>query len=102
MVGSDKVPDTWRIWLVSAAMLLGIGILACTLWATQIVRGSTYVADLNRQSYLRVRLPGARGRIVDRSGVPLVDNRPSYNIALFMDDLGIKQRNRELLPKVQE
>ena len=102
MVAPDKVPDTWRIWLIRAGMLVGIAVLACSLWATQIVRGSTYVAYLNRQSYLRVRLPGARGRIVDRNGMPLVDNRPSYNIALFMDDLGIKQRNKELLSKVQE
>ena len=102
MAASDKMPEGWRIWLVSAAMLIGIAILACSLWATQILRGSTYVTELNRQSYLRVRLPGARGRIVDRNGMPLVDNRPSYNIALFMDDLGIKQRNTELLQKVRE
>lgn len=102
MAASDKMPDTWRIWLVSAGMLFGIGVLLLALWVTQIVRGATYVVDLNRQSYLRVRLPGSRGRIVDRNNVPLVDNRPSYNIALFMDDLGIKSRNKELLPKVQE
>jgi len=102
MAGSDKMPETWRIWLIAASMLIGIMILGGSLWTTQILRGSTYETDLRRQSYLRVRLPGARGRIVDRNGIPLVDNRPSYNIALFMDDLGIKQRHKELLPKVQQ
>ena len=102
MAASDKMPESWRVWLISAAMLVGIAILACSLWATQILRGSTYVTELNRQSYLRVRLPGARGRIMDRNGVPLVDNRPSYNIALFMDDLGVKRSDKELLPKIRE
>src|SRR3989338_4710229 len=102
MAASDKMPESWRVWLISAAMLVGIAILACSLWATQILRGSTYVTELNRQSYLRVRVPGARGRSMDRNGVPLVHNRPSYNIALFMDDLGVKRSDKELLPKIRE
>jgi penicillin-binding protein 2 len=102
MAASDKMPETWRVWLVAGGMLIGMGILACTLWTTQILQGSTHESSLKRQSYLRVRLPGSRGRIMDRNGIPLVDNRPSYNIALFMDDLGVKSRNKELLPKVQQ
>ena len=74
MAISDKIFFPWRIWIVSAAMLLGIAILAVSLWETQIVKGPMYTESLTQQSFLKVRLPGARGQIMDRQGVPLVDN----------------------------
>ena len=40
-----------------------------------------------KQSVRRVRLPGMRGRIFDRNGVCVADNRPSYCIAIYLEEL---------------
>ena len=34
-----------------------------------------------------VRIPGVRGRIFDRTGACLADNRPSYGIAVYVEEL---------------
>ena len=36
----------------------------------------------------RIRVPAARGEIVDRNGVILANNRPSYDVAIYLDQLG--------------
>ncbi|MBV9464017.1 MAG: penicillin-binding protein 2 [Verrucomicrobiae bacterium] len=102
MAVTDRALFPWRMWAVTAAMLVGVGVLLATLWRTQVVKGHDYNEVLHSQSYNRVRLPGTRGRIVDRNGVVLVDNRPSYNISFFLEDLGVKPRGANLIPVVRE
>ena len=43
-----------------------------------------------RQNYIslrRVRLPATRGRILDRNGAVLADNRPSWGVAFYIEEL---------------
>lgn len=76
-----------RIRIVLLAMLVGLISLGCVLWSVQILKGDEYRRIMDRQSQRRVRLPGARGRIVDRYGICLADNRPSYCIGIAVEDL---------------
>ena len=39
------------------------------------------------QAYRTVRLPAMRGKILDREGRVLAENRPRYNLSLYLDDL---------------
>ena len=67
---------------VALAFLVGLGILAAGLWWVQIVSTSDYQAHLEMQSFRTVRIPAVRGKILDRNGAVLAENRPSYNISL--------------------
>jgi penicillin-binding protein 2 len=63
--------------------LIGIGaliVLIGRLWQLQVMRGESYyertVSNVVKERYL----PSVRGKILDRKGVALADNRPAFNI----------------------
>lgn len=69
-------------------LMLGVfGVLLVVLWNMQVAHGKSYQRDLMRQSVRRVRLPGLRGRMFDRAGACVADNRPSYDIAVYLEEL---------------
>jgi len=76
-----------RLRVLLAGMLMAFVCLAAFLWRIQVTRGGDYQNDLKRQSIRRVRLPGMRGRIYDRAGVRLADNRPNYCIAIYPEEV---------------
>jgi penicillin-binding protein 2 len=72
------------IFVVILALFVGLG---ARLWQIQIYRGPSYEQDELRQSVRRVRLPGTRGRLYDRAGRLVADNRPSYTLNLYLEEL---------------
>jgi len=66
----------WVALLGIAAFALLVG----RLWQLQIMRGDSYyertVSNVVKERYL----PSVRGKILDRKGAPLADNRPAFNI----------------------
>ena len=73
--------------ILTLAVLGGMGALLAGLWWVQVVSGGDYQENLNTQSYRTVRLPAARGRILDRNGLALAENRPSYDVGIYLEDL---------------
>ncbi len=65
----------------------GVFFLAVSLRRVQVAQYSEYARDQVRQSVRRVQVPGARGRIFDRNGVCLAENRASYCIAYYVEEL---------------
>jgi len=76
-----------QLRLVAMVFAGGLGILLAGLWWVQIVSAHEYENNLETQAYRTVRLPAARGEILDREGRVLAENRPRYNLSLFLDDL---------------
>jgi penicillin-binding protein 2 len=76
-----------RLRTVSAVMAAGILALLAGLWFVQIVSGKQMQGQLERQSFRKPRVPAVRGSIFDRNGLALVENRPQYNVVLYLEDL---------------
>lgn len=76
-----------RIVLLTGGMLLAFLLLGVSLWRLQVAKVSQFESRQQIQSLRRVRLPGIRGKIYDRNGLCLADNRPVYSIALFLEDV---------------
>lgn len=76
-----------RLALLGAAMLAGFVFLGRRLYGFQVEESSRYAGEQNRISLRRVRLPATRGRILDRNGTVLADNRPSWCIAFYIEEL---------------
>ncbi|AKJ64261.1 penicillin-binding protein 2 [Kiritimatiella glycovorans] len=76
-----------RLYLVGAAMGLGLLVLAVQLFRLQVHRSGHYRDRMERQSLRRIRMPGLRGRISDRHGAPLADNRAVYHLALYPEEI---------------
>jgi penicillin-binding protein 2 len=73
--------------LVAMVLAGGLFILLAGLWWVQIVSAREYESHLETQSYRTVRIPAIRGKILDRNGRVLAENRPQYNLGLYLDDL---------------
>src|SRR5258708_7797083 len=72
---------------VAVMVLCGLAVLVAGLWWVQIVSARDYQAHLEMQSFRTVRIPAVRGKILDRNGVVLAENRPAYNVSLYLDEL---------------
>jgi len=73
---------------VASYIIVGmIGVLLLGFWKLQVIDADKYssMAERNRVRYIPVIAP--RGRMLDRDGRVLVDNRPSFSVLLLRDDL---------------
>jgi penicillin-binding protein 2 len=76
-----------QLRLVAVVLLAGLLVLLIGLWWVQVVSAHEYQSHLETQSYRTIRLPAVRGKILDREGRVLAENRPRYNLSLYLDDL---------------
>jgi len=76
-----------QLRLVAIVLAAGLGILLMGLWWVQIVSAREFQSHLETQSYRTVRIPAARGKILDRRGRVLAENHPRYDLSLYLDDL---------------
>ncbi len=91
-----------RLRIVSASMLLAQVFLALLFWRLQGMQASRYEESVARQSIRAMRLPGARGRVFDRHGVVLADNRPSFCIAVYAEELRQPGRLSRTIDRIEE
>lgn len=73
--------------VLTLAVLSGLLILVGGLWWVQVIMFHTYTESGHNQSYRTVRIPAVRGKILDRKGLVLAENRPSYDINLYIEEL---------------
>ncbi len=69
-----------------------IGVLLIGFWKLQVIDADRYssMAERNRVRYIPVIAP--RGRMLDRDGRVLVDNRPSFSVLLLRDDPALVEK----------
>jgi len=75
-----------RLAVASYVIVGMIGVLLLGFWKLQVIDADKYssMAERNRVRYIPVIAP--RGRMLDRDGRVLVDNRPSFSVLLLRDD----------------
>jgi penicillin-binding protein 2 len=64
-----------------------MGVLVAGLWWVQIISYRHYTENQKSQAFRTVRIPAIRGKILDRNRVALAENKPSYNVSLYLDEL---------------
>lgn len=97
--GGTALPElSRRLRWVLLVMLIAFGGLVVRLWQLQVMRGDRYrertVSNVVHERFL----PSIRGRILDRDGVPLADNRPAFN--LYAKPSTVKPALRESLKRL--
>jgi len=94
-VGRAGRPDHRRIRLLAVVLALGFLAIASQVAYLQLVSGD-YLAALSDKNRIRLRTVTApRGILFDRTGLPLVENRPAFTLAVV-------PRDAEDLPAVLE
>jgi len=94
--------ELMRVRVVAFLMLVAFVALGYGVWRIQVRDASKYRSRFVRQSLRYVRLPGPRGRILDRAGLCLADNRPSYCVAIYVEELRQPGRASNTVNKVEE
>ncbi len=76
---------------------LGLGLLGARLFQLQALEHDRYVT-LSRGNYLKTEtIPAPRGRILDRNGVVLADNRVAYDLVYTGGEVRFLERILDLL-----
>lgn len=81
----NRLPQT-RLAVVSYIIVGMVGFLLLGFWKLQVIDSDKYgqMAEQNRVRSIPIIAP--RGRMLDRDGRVLVDNRPSFSVLLLRDD----------------
>ena len=80
-----------------------LGVLVGRLWWVQLVNYDKYAGLVKTGSAVSVRLPAVRGEIMDRNGIPLVENRASFEVNFYLPDMvRAYQRVHRKVPLRQE
>ncbi|VVM04559.1 penicillin-binding protein 2 [Methylacidimicrobium tartarophylax] len=92
-----------RVGVVAVVISACLGLLIARLWVLQVIEGQTYANRLRNQTTIALRLDGARGPILDRNGIALAENRATYEIDLYLDQLvrDYPKRHRGRVPRIQ-
>src|SRR6266446_9304485 len=84
-----------RLWALLTVVLISFCLLLGRTWQLQVVQGD-YFLRLSEQNRLRsLRTKSLRGKILDRHGHVLADNRAAYTLLAIPADL---PPNDQLLP----
>jgi penicillin-binding protein 2 len=73
---------------LSVGVLMGMSVLLSGLWYLQVMSSKHYADSQKTQSLRQVRFPSLRGKILDRNLNALAENKPCYNLNLYIEELG--------------
>lgn len=86
-----------RLNLFRFPVLLIFFILAARLWQLQIINGAEYERRAEENRIRTMLLVAPRGTISDRNRIPLVENRPSFNMLLYREAMKDQDATIEFL-----
>ena len=76
-----------RVFTIGSIILIGIVLLLAGLWYVQVATALVYIEDQEVQSMRTVRVPSVRGSILDIHGRPLAQDKPTFVINAYLEEL---------------
>lgn len=87
----------YRIYLLTAIVLLGTGVLLTRLYQMQIEEQDQYRKLVPGNYTVRIREPGVRGEITDRNGIVFAKNLRNYQVVFNLEEI-----HRDYLDQLKE
>jgi penicillin-binding protein 2 len=87
----DRLPQG-RLAVASYVIVGMIGVLLLGFWKLQVIDSDRYTSMAERNRVRSIPVIAPRGRMLDRDGRVLVDNRPSFSVLLLRDDSGLVEK----------
>src|SRR5881392_1784399 len=72
-----------RVAIMGGVALLLFAIVFFRLWYLEILSGDRYLAEANDNRVREIKVEAPRGKIVDRNGTVLVDNRTALSVQVM-------------------
>ncbi len=92
----------FRLFLFAIFMMLALAAIVVRLWIVQVIDHERYAKRTGKESVRTVRIPSVRGEIRDRNGIPLVQNRASYNVDFYLPEMVNGYRRQQTAPTRME
>jgi penicillin-binding protein 2 len=86
-----------RVAVIGGIALIAFGVIFFRLWYLQVLSGNKYLAEANNNRVRDIKVEAPRGKIVDRNGRVLVDNRTGLAIELSPEKLPKRRAERRRL-----
>src|SRR5882757_6906001 len=86
MFRNDNRLPQGRLAVASYIIVGMIGVLLIGFWKLQVIDSEKYSSMAERNRVRSIPVIAPRGRMLDRDGRVLVDNRPSFSVLLLRDD----------------
>jgi penicillin-binding protein 2 len=93
----DKKFVQSRIIVIRVAAILVFLFLLAGLWNLQVLQRSYYKELAEKNQIRAITLVAPRGKILDRNGKIIVDNRPSFTLSLMREHLSSIESSVNLL-----
>jgi penicillin-binding protein 2 len=84
--GNDNRLPQARLAVASYIIVGMIGVLLLGFWKLQVIDADKYSSMAERNRVREIPVIAPRGRMLDRDGRVLVDNRPAFSVLLLRDD----------------
>ncbi len=76
-----------KVVICTALVTIGFAAMSLRLWNLQIAQHEALSNRAESNRMRRITLDGLRGKILDRNGKILVDNRPSFQLSIIPEDV---------------
>ena len=76
-----------RLNIIQSIIFFLLGMIICSLFYMQVIHGDYYRRQSMNNRIRVVPIDGPRGRILDRNGVILADNRITYHVGVVPQDV---------------
>lgn len=86
-----------RVAIIGGVALVIFGIVFFRLWYLQVLSGDKYLAEANNNRVREIKVDAPRGKIVDRDGRILVDNRQGKAVKIVPDKLPEDPRQKAIV-----
>ena len=87
----NRLPQA-RLAVASYIIVGMIGVLLLGFWKLQVIDSDRYTSMAERNRVRSIPVIAPRGRMLDRDGRVLVDNRPSFSVLLLRDDPSLVEK----------
>ncbi|HET7151742.1 MAG TPA: penicillin-binding protein 2 [Candidatus Acidoferrum sp.] len=88
----NRLPQA-RLAIASYVIVGMIGVLLLGFWKLKVIDSDKYATLAERNRVREIPIIAPRGRMLDRDGRVLVDNRPSFSVLLIRDDMSQVDRH---------
>ncbi|MDO8730264.1 MAG: penicillin-binding protein 2 [Candidatus Omnitrophota bacterium] len=90
-----------RLRILQRVVFAGLVIIWTGLFTAQVIQGNRYHRQSEKNRTRLIHLPAARGAILDRNGIPLAEDRITFELAALPQELTSPQETwKELSPLV--
>ena len=76
-----------RVAVIGGIALVAFAVIFFRLWYLQVLSGDKYLAEANNNRVREIKVQAPRGKVVDRNGRVLVDNRTGLAVKISPDKL---------------